>query len=112
MPRYYKPVWRQDTLWEIFDLTDEGQLIHKPRDRDRFRNHHKPSYVFFNKRMAGRPAGFMNGRHRYVTVGGRILPVSRVVWTMTHGFEPEGSLYFYNNDPSDTRPENMYEVLI
>lgn len=76
---------------------------------------HPGGLVWTSGRRAGRPAGFRHTGARSesywrVSVRGRRLLRSRIVFALTHGRWPTAELDHVNRDTLDDRPENLREA--
>jgi hypothetical protein len=96
-----------DELRKLLEYDPEtGSLTWKERPRSMFKRdrHHE----MWNTRYAGKQARGKEGKRRYsVKVVGSKIHLGRVCWALHNGDWPKGQVIFKNDDPADTRANNM-----
>lgn len=68
---------------------------------------HRQGKAAFNGKLAGKQAGSVCGKYRYVTIGEAKLLVHRIIWAMVHGGWPVGEIDHEDGDPLNNVLSNL-----
>jgi hypothetical protein len=82
----------------------------KKRPLHHFKN--KQGHKYFQTRYEGKPAGTIltreTGSQKWtLTISGKTLAVHRIVFQITHGYEPPSEIDHINHNPLDNTPSNL-----
>jgi len=100
-----------DRLREVLRLEPEtGELYWEYRDLSSFQS--EGAGKIWNKRFAGKKAGYVNPVNGYMRcrIDGRDFWAHRVVFALVHGRFPNEQIDHIDGDRRNNRPENLREV--
>lgn len=106
MKKLYNNISADQILKHIQYVPETGEFLWRERSEKDFP--HDNFRITWNKRCAGKVAGFLasNG-YRHIDVLGARFTAHRLAWFLTHGVWPEHDLDHINNDREDNRLANL-----
>lgn len=100
------PTPDRDFLLLVFDYQPEtGHLIYRTRPVNHFSSEAKCRA--WNKKNAGRRAGFVRENYRCISIEGKAYPEHRVIWKMVNGADTLELIDHVNREGHDNRLSNL-----